>query len=348
MAKKLQNPATWWNSQTSKQKRYFIIALIFSIIILALSCFVLTTKEIGLTAWSNYLFGEGNSGWYWLSQQLKSTGAVLLQVVIIAALAFMISFIVNLIIGLITWRGKRSKTIGSLFKSLIKYAITIISIGFILRAFGIDVASIVAGIGIITLIIGLGCQSLISDIVSGVFLVFDDFFDVGDVVVIDGFRGTISEIGLRSTKVQDWAGNIKSINNSQIISVTNLSRLATSIVVNFVVGRNEDVQHVEAVIAEALPLIKKKLPKVIGPISYIGVSNLKESGIELAFSLTCNENDRYQINRDMTRELLLVMREHQIEVPFSSTVIYKKDEKVGTSASEEEKKTAEELIKKNR
>ena len=317
MIKKLQKPSSWWNAQTPKQKKYFIIALVFALVILFLCCFVLTTKELGLTSISNYLFGEGNSGWYWLASKLFSDGIIWLEIIGIIAVAFMISFIVNLVIGLITWRGKRSRTIGSLFKSLIKYAITIVAIGLILRICGVDVASIVAGIGIITLIIGLGCQSLINDIVSGIFLVFDDFFDVGDIVVIDGFRGTVIEIGLRSTKIQDWAGNIKGISNSQIVTVTNLSREATSIVVNFTIGRDEDVERVEAILSEALPKIQKKLPKVIGKIEYIGVSSLKESGIELAFSMSCDENDRYQVNRDMIRELFLVMKENNIKVPFN-------------------------------
>lgn len=327
MAKKLQKPSTWWNSQSPKQRKYFIIALIFSFIILLGSCFVLSTKELGLTAVSNYLYGEDNSGWYWFSQKLAGGGIVWIEIIGIIAVAFMVSFIINLIIGLITWKGKRSHTIGSLIKSLLKYAITIVAAGFVLKVCGVDVASIVAGIGIITLIIGLGCQSLINDIVSGVFLVFDDFFDVGDIVVIDGFRGTVVEIGLRSTKIQDWAGNIKGINNSQINTVTNLSRLATSIVVNFVVDRNEDIVKVEDLIKANLKPIEKKLPKVIGPISYIGVSSLKDSGIELAFSLTCDENDRYQINRDVIRELYLLMKENNIKVPFSTIAVYQQNEK---------------------
>lgn len=348
MAKKLQKPKTWWDAHTQKQKKYFIVALIFSIIILLASCLILSAKELGITALSNYLYGEGNSGWAWLVKALGNGGIVWIEIIAIVAVAFMVSFIINLIIGLITWRGKRSKTIGSLIKSLIKYAITIVAAGFVLSVCGVDVASIIAGIGIITLIIGLGCQSLINDIVSGVFLVFDDFFDVGDIVVIDGFRGTIIEIGLRSTKIQDWAGNIKGINNSQINTVTNLSRLATSIVVNFVVDRTEDVERVEAVLAKNLPVIEKKIPKIIGKISYIGVSSLKESGIELAFSLTCDENNRYQINRDMTRELYLVMKENNIKVPFSKVAVYQEKEEEGKKASEEEKESANKLIKPNR
>ena len=324
--KKLKKPTTWWQAQSPKQRKYFIIALIFSVVILAASVLVLSTREMGLTTIADYLFGEGVSGWAWFGNVMKNGGITWVEVIAIIAVAFMVSFIINLIIGLITWKGKRSKTIGSLIKSLIKYAISIVAAGFVLRAWGVDIASIVAGIGIITLIIGLGCQSLISDIVSGVFLVFDDFFDVGDIVVVDGFRGTVIEIGLRSTKIQDWAGNIKGISNSQIVTVTNLSRLATSIVSNFVVDRNEDIVKVEQVLKDNLKSITRRIPKAIGEIQYIGVSNLRESGIELAFSATCEENNRYQLNRDIQRELLIVFRENNIKVPFNQISVVEEKE----------------------
>lgn len=346
--KKIKDPKTWWTSQTPKQRKYFIFALIFSVVILVLSTFFLSARELGIISLSDYLYGEGVSGWSWLKEKLATGGIKWLETLGIIAIAFMLSFIINLVIGLITWKGKRSKTIGSLIKSLIKYAICILAGGFVLSVWGVDIASIVAGLGIITLIVGLGCQSLINDIVSGIFIIFDDFFDVGDIVVIDGFRGTVTEIGLRSTKLTDWAGNIKGINNSQIMTVTNLSRLATSIVVNFTVDRTEDVERVEAVLASNLPLIKKKLPKVVGKISYIGVSNLKESGIELAFSLTCDESDRYQVNRDMMRELFLVMKANNIKVPFSKIAVYQEDEKEGKKSTEKEKETADKLIGENR
>ena len=109
--------------------------------------------------------------------------------------------------------------------------IAIVAIAVILTLWGVNVVSVVAGLGILTLIVGLGCQTLIQDVISGVFIVFDDYFSVGDTVIVDGFRGKVASIGLKSTKIIDASGNIKSIPNSSISTVTNVSRLPTMVTV---------------------------------------------------------------------------------------------------------------------
>ena len=337
---------TWWNSNTKRQKIWFIVSLIITLFVALMFALVVSVRELGLVELADSMFGEGMSGWTWLGVQIGGAGLRIIMTIMVICVALVITFLLNLIIGLFTWRGKRSKTVGSLIKSLIKYIVTIIAAGFILSYWGVDIASIVAGLGIITLIIGLGCQSLISDIVSGLFLVFDDFFDVGDIVVIDSFRGTISEIGLRSTKLLDWAGNIKSINNSQISSVINLSRLATSLSIGFYIDREEDLERVEALVADNLSEISNKLPKLIEDLRYLGVAGLDENGIKLGFLAKCEEGDRFQINRDVNRELYLLMKRNGIKVPFNKIYVTQ-EEKEETKPSTEEDKAKANLLNEN-
>ena len=343
--KKVNN---WWNSNTKKQKIWFIISLIITLIVVFCMSIVLSIRELGLVAEADLVFGEGVSGWQWLASSIGRAGISAVMTLVVVCVALVIIFLLNLIIGLFTWKGKRSKTIGSLIKSLVKYIVSIIAIGFILSYWGVDIASIVAGLGIITLIIGLGCQSLISDIVSGLFLVFDDFFDVGDIVVIDSFRGTISEIGLRSTKLLDWAGNIKSINNSQINTVINLSRLATSIAIQFYVDREEDIERVEAILADHMDEINAKLPKLIDPLRYLGVSGLDETGIRIQFLAKAEEADRFQINRDVNRELYLLMTKNGVKVPFNKLYVHQDPERKTQAASKEDIEKANSLNEINR
>ena len=339
---------SWWSSNTKRQKIWFIVSAIITLFVLFLLSLVISVREIGLEAEADALFGEGISGWQWLAEQIGKIGIRIGVTLVCVSVALVVIFILNFLIGLFTWRGKRSRTIGSIIKSLIKYIVCIVAIGFILSYWGVDIASIVAGLGIVTLIIGLGCQSLISDIVSGLFLVFDDFFDVGDIVVIDSFRGTISEIGLRSTKLLDWAGNIKSINNSQISTVINLSRLATSIAIQFYVDREEDIERVEAILADHLSEIDAKLPKLIDPIKYLGVSGLDEAGIRMQFLAKCEEADRFQVGRDINRELYLLMTKHGVKVPFNKIYVHQDPERKVEIASDEDKEKANSLNEPNR
>ena len=348
MGKNRERAKTWWSSNTKNQKIWFIISAIITGFFLLFALLIISAKEIGATEISDALFGEGVSGWHWFASSLGGIGLKILGTISIACIGVIVAFLSNFLIGIFTWKGKRSRTIGSLIKSLIKYIIVIVCLGFILSTWGVDVASIIAGLGIVTLIIGLGCQSLISDIVSGLFVVFDDFFDVGDIVVIDGFRGTISEIGLRSTKLTDWAGNIKAINNSQITTVTNLSRLATSIAITFYVDREEDIQRVEAVIADNLQAISQRIPKMIAPLQYRGINGLEETGFKLSFLTTCEEGDKFQVNRDVLRELYLTMINNGIKVPFNKIYIQQEAERETIKATEEEKEKANQLNEVNR
>ena len=339
---------SWWNSNSKRQKIWFIVSLAITVFVLFIFSLVLSIRELGLVAEADAMYGEGISGWQWLANSIGGVGISIGMSLICISVALVVIFLLNFLVGLFTWKGKRSRTIGSLIKSLVKYIVCIITAGFILSYWGVDIASIVAGLGIVTLIIGLGCQSLISDIVSGLFLVFDDFFDVGDIVVIDSFRGTISEIGLRSTKLLDWAGNIKAINNSQINTVINLSRLATSIAVQFYVDREEDIERVEAILADHLSEFNAKLPKLIDPIKYLGVSGLDESGIRLQFLAKCEEADRFQIGRDINRELYLLMTKNGVKVPFNKIYVHQDPDRKVKAATEEEKEKATALNNLNR
>ena len=339
---------SWWNSNSKRQKIWFIVSLIITVLVLLVFLIVLSIRELGLVAEADAMYGEGISGWTWLANRIGGVGISIGMSLVYISVALVVIFLLNFLVGLFTWKGKRSRTIGSLIKSLIKYIVCIITAGFILSCWGVDIASIVAGLGIVTLIIGLGCQSLISDIVSGLFLVFDDFFDVGDIVVIDSFRGTISEIGLRSTKLLDWAGNIKAVNNSQINTVINLSRLATCIAVQFYVDREEDIERVEAILADHLSEFNAKLPKLIDPIKYLGVSGLDESGIRLQFLAKCEEADRFQIGRDINRELYLLMTKNGVKVPFNKIYVHQDSDRKVETATEEEKEKANALNNLNR
>ena len=178
-----------------------------------------------------------------------------------------------------------------------------------------------AGVSIVTLIVGLGCQSLIQDVVSGLFIVFDDYFAVGDIVIIDGFRGTVHEVGLKTTKLIDAGGNIKSITNSSITTVVNLSREDSLVSVLMDSSYNEDVERVEAVIAQALPAIAKQIPAITQGPFYKGINNFDDGGISFQVIAFCKEGDRFQVQRDLNRELYQLFIRNDIIVPYKQLVI---------------------------
>ena len=346
---RIEENRTWWNSKTKSQKTSFVIScVIFGLVVVMLFLWVYAGDLLGeeMTKLAYGFKEDGttlyNNGWEFLGAKSGSTANAWVVTLFALALAFFFTFLCNFIIGLFTWKGKRSKTIGSLAKSLVRYIVILITIAIILTAWGVNVASIVASLGVLTLIIGLGCQTLINDVVAGLFVVIDDFYDVGDIVIIDGFRGVVTEIGLKSTKLKDDGGNIKAINNSQITTVTNLTREPSLITVSIGASYNEDVNHVEAVIAKELPKIKDKIPALISGPTYRGIKGFDDAAVEYFFIATCPEENRFQTTRDLNRELYLMFVENDITIPYNQIVVNPPDPQK-EKASEEEKKIAAKL-----
>ncbi|MCR5490759.1 MAG: mechanosensitive ion channel family protein [Bacilli bacterium] len=290
------------------------------------------------------ILGEGvENGFVAMGMWVASSVPAVIMTAVIVVFAIVIYFILNVIIRLTFNKNQKSKTIGSLVKSCVKYVTILVAVALVLTAWGVDVASVVAGLGVLTLIIGLGCQTLIQDIVSGLFIVFDDYFSVGDLVIVDGFRGTVTSIGLKTTKITDPSGNIKSITNSSITTVVNISRLPTMVCVEFDIGFNEDLKRVEGIIAKNLDRITKHIPQITEGLYYKGVSKFTAAGVSLLFLCYCLEGDRFQVDRDIKREIYLMCRANDITVPFNQITVNPEDSQNRPTASDEEKKGANKL-----
>ena len=160
-------------------------------------------------------------------------------------------------------KNNRTKTVITLFDGIVKYTCAIVLIFLILQACGVNTAALFASVGILTLVIGLGCQSLIADVVAGMFIIFENEYNVGEIVSIGDFRGTVIEIGIRATKLLDMAGNIKIINNSDISNVINMSRELSLASVTCEFPYDVPIEFVETLLKENFPEFKKKIPAIV-------------------------------------------------------------------------------------
>ena len=330
--------SNWWKRKTLSQKISFIIGLvIFAISFAGFIIFMDAGRIFNDPELTKKLFGEdANNGWERLGQELVKGSSKWLISLIIIFMAITIVFIATFITHLFDNKSRKARTVSSLIRSLIKYIVIIASICVILVIWGVDVIGIVAGVGVLTLIIGLGCQSLIQDVISGLFIVFDDYFAVGDTVIIDGFRGTIVDIGLKTTKIQDFGGNIKSITNSSIITVVNMSRLRSVASVTLSVSYNEDVQRIEALIIKEIEEIKKKVPNIVDGPWYKGIDNITASSIDFLVLCFVMEENRFQVTRDLKREFYLLFKNNDVQIPFTQVTVNPEDEKKRPKATPEQ------------
>ena len=327
----------WWQRKTPGQRASFIASIvIFLISVIGFIVFMDARKIFGDET-GDALFGEGvESGWVKFGQAVVDGSGKWAISLIFIFMSITVIFIATFITHLFDNKSRKAKTISSLIRSLIKYIVIIVLICAILVVWGVDVIGIIAGVGILTLIVGLGCQALIQDVISGLFIVFDDYFAVGDTVIIDGFRGTIIDIGLKTTKIQDFGGNIKSITNSSILTVVNMSRLRSVVSVTLSVSYNEDVERVEALIIEEIEELKKSVPNIIDGPWYKGIDNISASSVDFLVMCFVLEENRFQVTRDLKREFYLCFKKNDIQIPYNQLTVNSQDDKKRQKASPEE------------
>ena len=240
--------------------------------------------------------------------------------------------------------GSRVETTGNLVVSVLRYGGIIGGLFYCLYLFGLNTASLLTSAGILSIVIGLGAQSLISDIIAGVFIVFEGEFRVGDIVTIGDFRGQVVEIGLRTTKIVDVSNNIKIFNNSSISGVLNMTKESSYASIDVGIEYGESLERVENVLSEAFPEIKKKLPAIIDGPFYKGVVELGDSSVNIRILATCKEQDRIQLSRDLNREIFLLFNKNNINIPFPQITLSYLKENDNVELSRKEKNNAEEFV----
>ena len=205
--------------------------------------------------------------------------------------------------------------------SFTRYALFIIAIIWILASWGVDTQTLLVSAGILGLIIGLGAQSLIADIIAGMFIVFDGQYGVGDFIVIDGWRGQVMEIGIRTTKIRDEGGNIKYVNNNEIKAVVNQSQDLSVVKCELCIFYDENLENVELKIKKYLPKIKDKIPYIVDGPYYKGVQGMEDSYVTLLFIAKCEEINFYPAKRALNREIYRMAAEMNIPIPYPQIVL---------------------------
>ena len=219
----------------------------------------------------------------------------------------------------------RARTVCSLTRSILSYAAVLLSVYFGLRALGVDMTASLASVGVVTLIIGFGAQSLIEDVLTGIFLIAEGRYNVGDILVLDDFRGKVVDISVRTTTLEDAGGNHKIINNSEIRNFQNRSQKTSLAVSTISVGYDADLRAVETVIADALPAMFEENRAVFLDVpQYIGVEELGESGVVLKFIVSATEENVFAARRALNRSLKLLFDEKGIDIPYPQLTVHMK------------------------
>ena len=311
----------WWNGKDKKGKAGFFVTAIVGIVMLAFAIIIAALSN------SVPFFKESINAFGGVSPDMKVIGPKIFGSLFYLCLLVGGSIIVRgIIFILFIPANNKVQTIVKLISSTIKYGFGLAFIFVELSLWGVPVMTQLAAAGILALIIGLGAQSIISDILAGINIVFENEFGVGDIVLIDGFRGTIAEIGLTMTRVVDASGNVKIINNSKISTIVNLSTNASLVAVEISIEYGEDLKRVEEIIKNNMQLIKDRNPIMLEKPEYAGVSALADSSVVLKFFVRVSEPNRFAAERALNRELYILFQENGINIPFPQVTISNREE----------------------
>lgn len=332
-----------WKELTKGQKRKVILvnSLLFILLAGVILYFVFYDKIHGEDSIFNRSFDNVpafvNHVYHAIPQLIDSAVTIVVCVWIIKIIHFIMrkSFA----------KTPRGITITQMLISFIKWIVAIAGFIFVLYIWGVDTTTLLASAGLLTLVIGLGAQSLVADIVAGIFIVFEGEYVVGDIVVFNDWRGTVKEVGIRTTKIESAGGDIKIINNSEIRQIVNQTQELSVAKCFFSIEYRESLQRVEAIINDNLELIKKNVPYILKGPFYKGVAELGDSGVKLLIVATCKEDNLFQVQRDLNREIKLLCERSGVALAFPQITIHQGIEE-NTFATKKMAQIADELNKK--
>ena len=248
-----------------------------------------------------------------------------IQVLAMAALVLFAAQLLRVLLNLIQPKERKGKTLISLLSSLLHYVAAIVILCWGLSILGVNVNAIVASVGIVALIVGFGAESLVADVVTGIFLLFENQYNVGDIVEVNGFRGTVKEIGIRTTSIVDTGDNIKIINNSEMKNILNRSDNISRAVSDIAIPYDTDLEALEAKLPKLMEDIYEARKDVMETAPrYLGVQQLADSSVILRFVVDVAEKDIYTGARILNRDLWLGFRKLGVECPFPQVDVHSK------------------------
>lgn len=240
---------------------------------------------------------------------------------------FVASLLINLLIKSlekILYRGtnqKKKRTLFAVLSNLIKVIVYFVTVMIILELFGVDTTSIVAVAGVGSVALGFGAQKLVEDMISGLFILVEDQYDIGDYIEIAGYSGDVEKLSLRTTILRKASGEQCVVPNGEIRGVTNYNREFINAVVELPIPYEVDLD-------KTLQLIKSISDKyfVVGKTleapKVLGVNEFGDSAIEVLILCKSLPGEKWNIERDLRKTLLEELMKEGIEIPYNTSTIH--------------------------
>jgi small conductance mechanosensitive channel len=217
-------------------------------------------------------------------------------------------------------RAQRARTLGSLLKSITTFLIYGVAFLLALSRVGINIAPIIASAGVVGIAVGFGAQNLVRDFLSGIFMMLEDQYGVGDVVDLGAASGEVESVGLRITRVRDLSGTVWYVRNGTITAVGNSTQHFAVAVVDVPIAYGADVDRATEIVqatarrAVATPPLADD---VLGDIEMLGVDDVTQEAVRLRLTVTTRPGRQWAVRRALTAEILAALEDADIPAPLT-------------------------------
>lgn len=214
---------------------------------------------------------------------------------------------------------QKAITVGAILKSILKYGVYISAAAIIIGSTFKVSAGVLSAIGFV---VGIGAQSLVKDIINGFFIIFEDQYGVGDYVTIDTYSGIVENIGIRSTVLRDFSGDIHNLPNGSVTEVTNHSRGDMRFIVDVEIAYEEDVDNAINIIENTCKKFEQNNKDDIrNEIEVLGVISLNASGVTIRVVGKAKPMSQWKLERDLRKDIKLALDKEGVEIPYPKTQI---------------------------
>ncbi len=216
---------------------------------------------------------------------------------------------------------KRKKTVIELIKTICKLTVIIIGGIVILDLFGVNVSSFVASLGIASAVSALAFQDTLKDIISGASMIMDNYYVVGDYVKYNDFSGQVIELGLRTTKIVNFDGEVRIIANRNITEITNLSQQTASALVIAPTAYEEKMEKIDKVLQGIVTEILT-WETVKKETAYLGIIEFKDSCIDYGIRIYCSPGKIWSYKREVLRLIKKEYDKNKIKIPYNQLEVH--------------------------
>jgi moderate conductance mechanosensitive channel len=211
-------------------------------------------------------------------------------------------------------------TLQKLVVNLFSYVLIFVFAGILFKQFGLEIGTLIAGAGVVGLAIGFGAQGLVSDVVTGFFILLEKQMEVGDYVTIGGVDGIVEEVGLRTTHIRAFDGTLNYMPNREISTIANHTRGNMRALVDIGIAYEENIDKALVILQDACDKVKEKNPSIIEGPNVLGVQMLGSSDVVIRIISKTINGEQWAVERELRKGLKEALDANGIEIPYPHQV----------------------------